>query len=61
MTTCGQQMWSGSLEQGPPEYCDQDAIPELGVCREHAETYDPDAVRDRLIDQSTLDDTRRGR
>lgn len=66
MTTCGQQMWTGSLEHGslehgPPEFCPNDADPDLGVCQEHAETYDPDAVRDALIDQTTLDATRRGR
>lgn len=48
--SCQQLMLAGSLES-PPEHCENDALPGLEVCKEHAEAYDPDMARDIAIDQ----------
>ncbi len=55
MTRCGQQIMPGHPDRGEPEFCDQPALPDLGVCRGHAETYDPDAAYDALVDRQMED------
>lgn len=51
MTRCGQQIMPGHPDRGEPEFCDKPALPDLGVCRGHAETYDPDAAHDAYVDR----------